>query len=112
MQFPRTMVGGMSIPRLLIGSNWLMGWSHRTSSADQLIKSRYPSAESMFPMFEAYMQYGIDAVMGPVTDFPLLTDAVHYAEDKLGKKIIIIDTPFLNVDDSVDGRREIGRAHV
>ncbi len=25
-QFPRTTVGGVSMPRLLIGTNWLLGW--------------------------------------------------------------------------------------
>ena len=34
----------------------------------------------------------IDTIMGPFSATPLGVDAVKYAEDKLGKKIIIVDT--------------------
>ena len=27
-QFPRTTVGGVSLSRMLMGSNWLLGYSH------------------------------------------------------------------------------------
>jgi hypothetical protein len=39
--FPRTTVGGVSLPRMLIGTNWLLGYSHRSSAADAGIKDRY-----------------------------------------------------------------------
>ena len=55
-QFPRTTVAGMSLPRLLIGSNGLLGFSHTGAAADKLIKSRIDSKEAMFPVFEAYME--------------------------------------------------------
>ena len=97
MNFPRTDVAGVSLPRILIGTNWMMGWSHKTSAADNMIISRFPDETSMFPMFEAYMQYGINAVMGPLTDHPKLARSIDFAEQKLGKEIIRIDTPFLNV---------------
>ena len=67
-QFPRTVVGGKSVSRMLIGTNWLLGWSHRTPSADRSIKNRYNSDEAFFPVFEAYMQYGIDTVMAPMDE--------------------------------------------
>ena len=28
MDFPRTMVGGVSMPRMIIGCNWISGFSH------------------------------------------------------------------------------------
>ncbi len=31
--FPRTMVGGVSLPRMLMGTKWILGYSH-TSAAD------------------------------------------------------------------------------
>ena len=55
-------------------------------------------------MFEAYLQYGIDTVMAPMDD-PMV-EAIKYAEDKLGKKIIMIDTPQINVDNNEAARRE------
>ena len=103
-QFPRTVVGGKSVSRMLIGTNWLLGWSHRTPSADRSIKNRYNSDEAFFPVFEAYMQYGIDTVMAPMDE--KIVHAIRDAEDKLGKKFILIDTPQINVDDNPAARRE------
>ena len=107
-QFPRTVVGGKSVSRMLIGTNWLLGWSHRTPSADRSIKNRYNSDEAFFPVFEAYMQYGIDTVMAPMDE--KIVHAIRYAEDKLGMKFILIDTPQINVDDNPAARREAKRA--
>ncbi len=103
-QFPRTIVGGKSVSRMLIGTNWMLGYSHRTPSADRSIKTRYSCPEAFLPMFEAYLQYGIDTVMAPMDD-PMV-EAIKYAEDKLGKKLIMIDTPQINVDNSEAARRE------
>lgn len=106
VMFPRTTVGGVSLPRLLMGTNWLMGFSHRSPAADKGIKDRYSTPEAYFPVLEAYLRYGIDAIMGPFSGDPLATAAIKYAEDKTGKKITIIDTPYFNVDDTPEGRRE------
>ena len=103
-QFPRTVVGGKSVSRMLIGTNWMLGYSHRTPSADRSIRNRYSCPEAFLPMFEAYLQYGIDTVMAPMDD-PMV-EAIKYAEDKLGKKIIMIDTPQFNVDNNEAARRE------
>lgn len=105
-KFPRTTVGGISVPRMLIGTNWLLGWSHTGAAADAAIKERYQTPEDFFPIFKAYLDNGIDALMGPISDQPLALEAIRYAEDKLGKKIIIIDTPSLNVDDTEEARRQ------
>ncbi|MBQ8510592.1 MAG: hypothetical protein IJ493_11865 [Clostridia bacterium] len=103
-QFPRTMVGGVSMPRMLMGTNWLLGYSHTGAAADAGIREKYQKPEDFFPVLSAYMSYGIDAIMGPISSTPLSLEAIRYAEDKLGKKIIIIDTPSMNVDDSAEGR--------
>ncbi len=105
-KFPRTVVGGVSMPRILIGTNWLLGYSHTGAAADRLITSKFSSPEAFLPVFAAYLQYGIDAVMGPVSATPIALDAIRYAEEKLGRKLIIIDTPTMNVDDSPAARRE------
>ncbi|MCL2518596.1 MAG: hypothetical protein FWF15_08545 [Oscillospiraceae bacterium] len=103
--FPRTTVGGVSLPRILIGTNWLLGYSHRSSAQDRLIMGKFHNSEAFLPIFETYLEYGIDAIMGPVSTNNTCLDAVKYAEDKLGKKIIIIDTPVMNVDDTAEGRK-------
>ena len=104
-QFPRTTVGGVSMPRLLIGTNWLLGWSHTGAAADQGIREKFSKPEDFYPVFRAYLDYGINAVLGPVSTTPLCLDAIKYAEDKSGEKIIIIDTPGMDVNDSAESRR-------
>ena len=105
-QFPRTTVGGISLPRMLIGTNWLLGWSHTGAAADIGIKEKYQKASDFYPVLHTYLEHGIDALMAPVSDHELLQSALKYAEDKDGKKIHLIDTPVLNVDDTPEARRE------
>ncbi|SVB92476.1 uncharacterized protein METZ01_LOCUS245330, partial [marine metagenome] len=37
--FPRTMVGGVSMPRLLVGTNWFLGYSHTSRAQDKFIRN-------------------------------------------------------------------------
>ena len=108
-QFPRTEVAGISLPRMLIGTNWVLGYSHTSSSADAMIRDRYASRERVTELLEAYLEYGIDAVMAPFGGNQTLIDAVKAVEDKHGHPIIRIDTPNLNVEDSAQGRAEARR---
>ena len=62
--FPRTEVGGVSMPRMLIGTNWILGYSHTSPSADGMIRKRYAEAEKVAEIVEAYLQYDINAIMG------------------------------------------------
>lgn len=104
--FPRTDVAGVSLSRMLIGTNWMLGWSHTSPAADQRIKDRYNCPEAFFPMFDAFLTHGVDSLMGIIGEIPLIQNAIAYAEDKTGKKIHIIDTPIINVEDSKEARHE------
>lgn len=104
--FPRTTVGGVSLSRMIIGTNWMLGWSHRTPSADRQIKARFPSGESAWPMLNAFLENGVDTIMGMMQQEKVMQDAVNYAQEKSGKKMIVIDTPIINVDDSAAARAE------
>ncbi len=104
--FPRTNVGGVSMPRMIMGINWLFGWSHTGAAADAGILQKYQKPEDFLPVFEAYLSRGVDAIMGPISNHELGYRAIKYAEEKLGKKIIIIDTPRLNVDNTPEARAE------
>jgi hypothetical protein len=104
--FERTEVAGVSLPRILIGTNWLLGWSHKSIPMDEMIKEKFNTREKFFPIFEAYSEYGIDAIMAPASQQPLLLDAIDYFRDKTGKDIIIIDTPIINTYDSDTARAE------
>ena len=105
-QFPRTDVAGVSLSRMLIGTNWMLGWSHTSPSADNRIKEKYAKPEDFFPMIEAFMEYGIDSLMGLIGSIPNIVDGLEYARQKLGKDIIVIDTPIVNVSDSPVARKE------
>lgn len=94
------------MPRILIGTNWMLGYSHTTPSADNLIRARYSCREAFEAVLEAYLDYGIDAIIGPFPPNSLLLEAARHIEDKAGKKIILIDTPIINVDDTAEGRAE------
>lgn len=104
--FPRTTVGGISLPRLLIGTNWMLGYSHTGAAADRGIREKFQKPEDFYPLLRAYLENGIDALMAPVSTTPLCLEAIRYAEDKSGHKITIIDTPAMNVDDCPQARAE------
>ena len=84
--FPRTQVEGISLPRMLMGSNWVLGYSHTSTSADDMIRRRYDNSEAVCALAEAYLTYDIDAMMAPFTGQQVLLDGLHKAEDRTGKK--------------------------
>ena len=105
-QFPRTTVGGKSLSRIIIGTNWLMGWSHTGPAADAMIRARHSDVNNMVGVINAYQEYGIDTIMGPISEHPHLQNAIALAQEKTGKKLILVDTPTLNVADTPEARRE------
>lgn len=102
--FPRTLVGGVSLSRMIIGSNWLLGYSHTGAAADTKIKEMHSSKEPMMKVLERYLDFGIDTIMAPFGGNVKLLDAIKDTEQKLGKKIIMIDTPIIDIEDSYESR--------
>ena len=92
--FPRTTVGGVSLSRLIIGTNWFLGWSHTSVAKDNLIKDTHDRG-SIADAVCAFMEYGVDTVMGPL--HPVLVDALADAEDRMGRKVVRIYTPVFNI---------------
>ena len=93
-QFPRTTVGGVSLPRLIAGSNWFLGYSHTSLAKDKFIK-QHQTRERIADVLAVFLENGVDAVMGPPSD--LLEQATQDAEQKCGKGFIRIITPMFNV---------------
>jgi hypothetical protein len=93
-EFPRTTVGGVSVSRLIIGSNWFLGWSHTSTAKDQFIKT-YHNRQSIADVMEVFFNHGIDTVMGPL--HPLLREAMAEAEQRTGRRGILITTPHFNI---------------
>jgi len=106
MAFPRTTVAGISLPRLLIGSNWIFGYSHTSKAADTYIRNQHSTVDATVSVLNAFMQYGIDAWMGPFSSHQIALDKIRAVQDKIGRKLILIDTPVLNMDDNPAARKE------
>ena len=93
-RFPRTLVGGVSLPRMIIGTNWFLGYSHTSLAQDKFIKD-YQTRDRMASIISVFLEYGIDAIMAPA--HPLLEEAICDAEDQAGQEVIRILTPIFNV---------------
>jgi len=106
MNFPRTTVSGVSLPRLLIGSNWIFGWSHKGHAADVFIKEQHSTVDATLGIINTFLQFGIDAWMAPFSSHPEAHNKIKSIQDKIGKKLILIDTPIINVDDNETARKE------
>lgn len=103
MLFPRTTVGGISLSRLIIGTNWFLGYSHYSVAKDKLIKDTQ-TRDKIADILEVYLESGIDTVMGPM--LPLLADAVQEAQQRSGQEIKLILTPWFNIVPGGDPENE------
>lgn len=104
--FPRTTVAGVSLSRMIIGTNWILGWSHRSPAADRQIKNRFPGGKEVYPLLKTFLDEGVDTIMGPLQQERVMQEAVREAQEQSGRPMILIDTPIINVDDNEAGRRE------
>lgn len=82
------------MPRMIIGTNWFLGFSHTSAAKDNMIKSSQ-TAKSMAEIITVFLNSGIDAIMGMPT--PILKQAIDISEQKTGRKIILIVTPGFNM---------------
>ncbi|MCL2833537.1 MAG: hypothetical protein FWD78_10245 [Treponema sp.] len=106
MAFPQTTIAGVSLSRMIIGTNWVAGFSHTSTAADSVIKQKYSDVDSYTPLIGAFVKHGVNAIMGGFCMKPESAAKVLKAEEKLGTKLVIIDTPALNVDDTKEAREE------
>lgn len=88
------MVGGVSLSRMIIGTNWFLGWSHTSAAKDKFITS-YQTRKSVADTLEVFFRQGIDTIMG--MPLPLLVDAIQDAQDRTGCTAKLILTPHFNI---------------
>jgi hypothetical protein len=93
-EFPRTLVGGVSLPRLIIGTNWFLGYSHTSLAKDRFIKG-YQSRKRIAEILAIFLESGVDAIMAPPSQ--PLENAIRAAEDRAGRRMIRILTPSFNI---------------
>lgn len=107
--FPRTVVGGLSVSRLIIGTNWFLGWSHQTPARDAFIKERVGNRKAIADILEVFLKAGVDTIMGPLTQHPIALEGIKEAEDRTGVHMIKVDTPFIDIRDTEEARDETRR---
>jgi hypothetical protein len=93
-EFPRTAVGGVSLPRMLIGTNWFLGYSHTSRAKDKFITD-LQSRERIANILAVFLEYGIDAIMAPLSQH--LENAIQEAEQKSGRAVTRILTPSFSI---------------
>src|SRR3990172_8140958 len=99
--FPRTDVGGVSLSRMIVGTNLFLGFSHTSAAKDKDVRETMTS-DRVADILEVFLKEGIDTVMGLMQQ-PVLYDGVREAEQRAGKKMVLVSTPVLDVRDAPNG---------
>jgi hypothetical protein len=81
---------------MIIGTNWMRGFSHCTRAKDLLIGRVAGDRKSMADIIEVFFRAGVDAIMGQI-EHETMMSAIRDAEDRTGVKAIIVSTPGLPV---------------
>ena len=103
--FPRTEVGGLSLSRMIIGTNNIMGGSHRTYARDVHIQGINNNAEAVADIIEAYMQYGVDTIIGCLSKSRFALDGIKLAQERTGKKVYFIELAVFDMHDNKEARQ-------
>jgi len=89
-EFPRTEIGGVSVSRLVAGSNWWLGYSHQTLAKADWIKG-FQNRKKVADVLEVFVRDGVNVTMGPMSE--LLADAIEDTRQRTGAELHWICTP-------------------
>jgi hypothetical protein len=96
MDFPRTTIENLSVSRLIIGTNWFLGYSHMSRAQDKLIVDMQ-TRERLAEVIGVFLAAGVDTIYGTRPESPHLDAALADAEQKVGRKVIRMGTPGFNL---------------
>ena len=105
--FPRTQIEDLSVSRLLMGTNWWLGFSHTSAAKDDEIK-RTMTPERIADVMEVFLNAGVDGLFGH-PDEKLLA-AIDIAQDRTGRGVIIFGTPHFDLSGATDADANSRRA--
>ena len=105
--FPRTTIETASVSRLMIGTNWFMGFSHTSAAKDKHI-NEYMTTRRIADVLEAFMNAGVDTLYGH-SPSPKMIDAIKDAEDRTGRTCYKIAIPTLNIAPGADALADTER---
>jgi len=89
--FPRTTIETLSVSRLMIGTNWFLGFSHRSKAQDRDIQETMDAAR-IAEVLKVFLRAGVDTFYGMRPE-PKLVEAVDRAEQSVGRRIIRLAIP-------------------
>jgi hypothetical protein len=89
--FPRTQIENLSVSRLMIGTNWFLGFSHTSKAQDRMIREAV-DAKRVADILEVAMNAGVDTLYGMRPE-PKLIEGVAEAEQRTGRKCILVSIP-------------------
>jgi len=91
------MVGGVSVSRMIIGSNWFLGFSHTTAAKDDFIKTQVMDRNKIADILEVFLKSGVDTTMGLIQR-PQFWEGIQEAQQRTGRKMIVVSTPGIPVN--------------
>lgn len=89
--FPRTDVGGVSVSRLIIGTNWFLGYTHSTRGQSRTNAERVMQRDTVADIIQTFAAYGVDSIMCPHTD-TIIPEAIEEARQRTGQNLVVIST--------------------
>lgn len=95
--FPRTKVGDLSVSRMIVGTNWFLGYTHCTAGKSRSVVRMVTNTKAIADIIEVFLKAGVDTIMCPHTT-TCMYDAIREAEQRVGQKMIIIETPSFPTD--------------
>lgn len=98
--FPRTEVGGISMPRMICGSNWMLGYSHTSQAKDRFIKELFDTPAKVADVVEIFVRAGCDAFMSMPDEF--VRRALDEVEQRTGRHVLWMATPAYAEGDDPD----------
>jgi len=105
--FPRTEIGGLSVSRMIIGTNNVMGGSHRTFARDVHIRGIFEdNKNAVADLIEAYLEYGVDTIIGCLAKSQFALDGIKLAQERTGKRVYYIELAIFDTDDTKEGRKD------
>ena len=104
--FSRTSVGGLSLSRLIMGTNNIMGGSHRTLARDRHIREINNNAQAVADIVETYLSYGVDTIIGVLVNNAFAMEGIRLAEQRTGKTVNMIELAVIDTADNPQARKD------
>lgn len=101
MSFPMTHIEDVSLSRLMVGTNWFLGYSHFSAAKSRWI-AEYMTVERITEVMTVFAREGINCVMSPI--HPHMKEAIHRVHEESGVEMVWVATPSgEEVDDLLPG---------